>query len=1543
MYSQFNASDLVRMIECEVRAQMSCCGPQQTSFSCTDVQACVQPTITNIYNEITEINNQITEINNTIENLPLFTTNTNTLFLSGAGTETDPLKGDVQVSAQPFNGIQILDDGLYDAVPIQTQLVYGGEVIWTGVGYTYKITAAGYYINFVFYESPETFVTLDPADTTFNRLDTFIVTTASTASFITGTPSDNPAEPPLDTATQLRLSAAFVGANTVIPVQDQCIYLENTEWTTLSNDTGRINPDSLTTPCSDLKVVEGTNVLDGDNILFTNPMGNFVPHAYNFIEFNIKSKGAWLGAQLHFQWELLGAPVGSAVTIAAANYGFDELNTTTCQTIVIPINDFTGLTFATEADSIRITAVVPTTFSGFILDNMCISTSSTIPAGSASSLSLLFNNGLTRTGNTVQFGGTLLHATTLQTGTFVQTFASQAVYNYGYQFSAAQTFENGTGITSFLKTKGSSDPLAADINNTVRLGINYTSNIYNSPSDLNGYMGATAIGYWMGVNGTGHGSFGIYTDNSLSKTGGIFYHTLDSSNTDMVTIFGKQPPTANSAIGISAGGVGFFPYRIAVFHTDKSSEFLGKTYLNAARFEMAKGANVASANNLTLGTDGNLFHITGTVQINAITVANWQAGSDVTFIFDGITTVKHNTAGGAGTAPIILAGAVDFTTAVNDAIILSYDGTSWHEVGRKLASSGGGGVTANSGLIISSLNNVQLGGTVGTPSPLLKDSYIAAGAFDLFLTGTGTGNGLFQVTSSAGNAVRASAAGGIAVYGTSNTTAVYGETSGTDNGVYGAATGAGTGVKGFSQTDKAMYALTITGLPISAQATPASTGTVVTMLQLIRSTTGGGGVGTDGIGGSIDFYNNSSTTTQLSNQIISKLTTAANATRTSSLEWWGVNSATSLKKAELDSATGFTVYSTQTTALTTAELNTTPNAWTVGGGAAFVSAGRYSVSGASTISFNFGTITVGDKYVITYTVNNVLIGGSITFAGVTEGESSGGSSGNFKQYIKATSTSGTMTITMTDTGGGAYIEAISVKRLTTTVPIAFANNTENTTNEFEVRSDNATNSMFVGKAAGSYNYSLATFNTAFGHQALENNAVGDFNVAIGYQALQNDGRAVNSVAIGYRALAQTIHSRYNTAVGVSSQANSTRGWNNTSLGAAAMASVTTGTDNIAVGYNSLVQMTTGVYNTVMGSSAALALSTGNNNTIVGGAAAGGLTTGSQTVVLGTAAAGGITTGSGNIAVGYAALVGVSTGDHNISIGYLTGNQQFSSAFDINQNYASHTADNKSIFIGSYANFDKAADALATNAIAIGYEAHAYQSNQAVFGNTSITSTFLRGDVELRNYTTLAATNIADPTIPAATTKWAVTGAVTLGTNYAEFNANTSLSGTLKQTQANMAIAGKSGRYYRLEINVSYPGVGPLYQPLTITVTGNTFASTDLVLIRPATGAGGSATYHMFFKSKTTPTDLTFTFSAASIVGDGLVRVTNINLYEVTGGDMFVNRNLEVYGGAVKLTTQFTPANATDATYAIGTMTADDSFLWYRKSNGNWVKAAWAAF
>ena len=104
------------------------------------------------------------------------------------------------------------------------------------------------------------------------------------------------------------------------------------------------------------------------------------------------------------------------------------------------------------------------------------------------------------------------------------------------------------------------------------------------------------------------------------------------------------------------------------------------------RLQGDKGADVASADEIALGTDGNYFDITGTTTINHITKTNWQAGSVVVLQFDASVTVTHNAGSPTGTeASIILEGGVDFSAAAGDTLPLVYDGTTFREIGKPVA------------------------------------------------------------------------------------------------------------------------------------------------------------------------------------------------------------------------------------------------------------------------------------------------------------------------------------------------------------------------------------------------------------------------------------------------------------------------------------------------------------------------------------------------------------------------------------------------------------------------------------------------------------------------------------------------------------------------------------------------------------------------------------------------------------------------------------------------------------------------------------------
>lgn len=126
-------------------------------------------------------------------------------------------------------------------------------------------------------------------------------------------------------------------------------------------------------------------------------------------------------------------------------------------------------------------------------------------------------------------------------------------------------------------------------------------------------------------------------------------------------------------------------YRFKVDTTDIISADETQMSVLNIRFKQSQGANVAAANDMTLGSGGNYFVITGNTQINAIAEANWQSGAVIYLKFTGTPTVKHATAGGAGFASFNLDGSVDIVAANNTLLTLLYDGTVWQQVSLKQA------------------------------------------------------------------------------------------------------------------------------------------------------------------------------------------------------------------------------------------------------------------------------------------------------------------------------------------------------------------------------------------------------------------------------------------------------------------------------------------------------------------------------------------------------------------------------------------------------------------------------------------------------------------------------------------------------------------------------------------------------------------------------------------------------------------------------------------------------------------------------------------
>lgn len=204
---------------------------------------------------------------------------------------------------------------------------------------------------------------------------------------------------------------------------------------------------------------------------------------------------------------------------------------------------------------------------------------------------------------------------------------------------------------------------------------------------------ASTFGGFVALNDdVGNGSFGLFACGGSTMAGNrlgiaaastVFLEALSplsalvigTGSATAVTIGTND--TARWQVGASTGD--FVPFLTDTYDIGTSSLRVMDVW-TGGRVHFSKGADVASANDMTLGGGGISFDITGATQINTIATTSYQAGDIVILQFDGAPTVKNLTAGTG--AQIELGGSVDFVASAGDELGLKYNGTYWREIFR---------------------------------------------------------------------------------------------------------------------------------------------------------------------------------------------------------------------------------------------------------------------------------------------------------------------------------------------------------------------------------------------------------------------------------------------------------------------------------------------------------------------------------------------------------------------------------------------------------------------------------------------------------------------------------------------------------------------------------------------------------------------------------------------------------------------------------------------------------------------------------------------
>ena len=176
--------------------------------------------------------------------------------------------------------------------------------------------------------------------------------------------------------------------------------------------------------------------------------------------------------------------------------------------------------------------------------------------------------------------------------------------------------------------------------------------------------------------------FGPYQSGGVLYSGLRVYHYVVGTTTlKDVYLDREKSSTAAQPVQSDANGiVSFYADGLYKFRIDGSTD--GSTYTTLYTYDKwavgdfgtqtGEGAALTAASTLTLGTDGDFFHVTGSTGITALSGTQ----SSVTLVFDSTPTLTNS-------GNLILQYGASVTVAANMAMVFANDGAGvWREVSR---------------------------------------------------------------------------------------------------------------------------------------------------------------------------------------------------------------------------------------------------------------------------------------------------------------------------------------------------------------------------------------------------------------------------------------------------------------------------------------------------------------------------------------------------------------------------------------------------------------------------------------------------------------------------------------------------------------------------------------------------------------------------------------------------------------------------------------------------------------------------------------------
>jgi Chaperone of endosialidase/Collagen triple helix repeat (20 copies) len=239
--------------------------------------------------------------------------------------------------------------------------------------------------------------------------------------------------------------------------------------------------------------------------------------------------------------------------------------------------------------------------------------------------------------------------------------------------------------------------------------------------------------------------------------------------------------------------------------------------------------------------------------------------------------------------------------------------------------------------------------------------------------------------------------------------------------------------------------------------------------------------------------------------------------------------------------------------------------------------------------------------------------GGLTSIGTIDNNSFSVITNNIEK-IKILSTVDANNNILTITGGDALINGITAGNRNKVKTTAFGEGALNVVGNSSFFGSNLMASAFGYRALA--NNSTAYGNSAFGSEALTSSNGGNANSAFGTMALFSSTSGTSNNAFGFQSLYSNTTGAFNTSMGVSSLFNNISGSGNNAFGNSSLRQNTIGSGNNAIGENSLLSNTTGSNNSVVGNALYNNIS-GNQNIAFGYLAGNNLTAGDNNIALGS--------------------------------------------------------------------------------------------------------------------------------------------------------------------------------------------------------------------------------------------------------------------------------------------------------------------------------------